>query len=630
MTRIAELEKLIKKAAEDYYNGKESISDEEYDILVEELRFLDPKNALAAGGLAAADDTGRKKFKHVLVTGTQQKCKDMEEFKKWYDNRENSDYMLNAKVDGAGVELVYEDGKMTIAISRGDGFEGEDISLSARKWNNAVLEIPGFSGSIRGEFLLKESVFREKYGDKMRNARNASAGIAKRLDGEGSEDMSFIAYDVLKNDQNFTFESEKMKWLECVGFEVPDYILVSRFDEIAPFRDYIREARKTKIDYGCDGIVVKQNEIDYEDLKRRTPMTQCAIKFPLETAMTKLLDIEWNMAGNYMQPVGILEPVELNETTVSRVSLGNTSIMKEKGVYVGCECIVKKSGEIIPYLERVVGGSAETASFEIPAKCPVCGEPLTLQENGFVECLNENCIQKSVHKFANFFGDLAIDGAGASFVEKLASDCKFRTLEDLLLASEDDFVKAAGGINGKKIMKNMKAALEKEIRLSDYLSLFDIKGFGSKKLVAFENVSLFKDFYSDPEKTLSMDMSALLDVEIAGIVSEDVKKNLVAALKQKQDDFIKCIPYFKFANVVFEAASNKLEGKSFCFTGKAVRPRKELEQLVIDNGGSVSAVKAGLSYLVTDDTESGSSKNLKAKKLNIPIITSTEFLQMVE
>lgn len=630
MSRIAELEERIKKAAEDYYNGKESISDEEYDILVEELRFLDPKNPLAAGGLAAADDTGRKKFKHVLVTGTQQKCKDMEEFKKWFDNRNYTEYMLNAKVDGAGVELIYDNGEMTIAISRGDGFEGEDISLSARKWSNAVLKIPGFSGSIRGEFLLKESVFRKKYGEKMRNARNASAGIAKRLDGEGSEDMSFIAYDVLKNDQNFKFEFEKMKWLEAVGFEVPEYKLVKSVDEIAAFRDYVRDARKVKIDYGCDGIVVKQNEIDYEDLKRRTPMTQCAVKFPLETAMTKLLDIEWNMAGSIMQPVGILEPVELNETTVSRVNLGNSLIMKQKGVYIGCECIVKKSGEIIPYLERVVDGDAEKASFDIPQKCPVCGCDLTLQENGFVECLNDECVQKSVHKFANFFSDLGIDGAGSIFVEKLATDCKFSTLEDLLLAKEDDFVKAAGGINGKKIMKNMKAALEKEIRLSNYLSLFDIKGFGSKKLEALEDVPFFKDFYNDPANVLSMDMAALLEEEIAGIVSEDVKKNLVVALKKKQDDFIKCIPYFKFANVVFKAASNKLEGKSFCFTGKAVRPRKELEQLVVDNGGSVSAVKAGLSYLVTDDTESGSSKNVKAQKLNIPIITSTEFLQMVQ
>ena len=118
-----------------------------------------------------------------MITGTQQKCKDMSEFKKWYDNRDVQDYMLNAKVDGAGVELLYENGTLKMAISRGDGFEGEDITLSAKKWNNIVLNIPEFSGSIRGEFLLKESIFRKKYGDKMRNARNASAGLAKRLDG---------------------------------------------------------------------------------------------------------------------------------------------------------------------------------------------------------------------------------------------------------------------------------------------------------------------------------------------------------------------------------------------------------------------------------------------------------------
>ena len=316
MTRIQELEQIISTAAQNYYNGKESISDDEYDLYVEELKFLDPKNPLAAGGLAASDDTGRKKYKHVLITGTQQKCKDMSEFKKWYDNRDVQDYMLNAKVDGAGVELLYENGTLKMAISRGDGFEGEDITLSAKKWNNIVLNIPAFSGSIRGEFLLKESIFRKKYGDKMRNARNASAGLAKRLDGEGSEDMSLIAYDVLKENENFEYETDKMEWLKKVGFETPLWKIAKTYDEVEPFRETIKNSRKTSIDYGCDGIVVKQNQIDYDDLKRRTPLTQCAIKFPLETRY-------WILNGT-LQEASCSQSASLNPSnSTKRPSVGS-------------------------------------------------------------------------------------------------------------------------------------------------------------------------------------------------------------------------------------------------------------------------------------------------------------------
>ncbi|MCF0215035.1 MAG: hypothetical protein HUK21_01000 [Fibrobacteraceae bacterium] len=354
MSKIEELEARIKQAATDYYNGNESISDGEYDILVSELKALDPQNALAGGGLAAADDTGRKKYKHVLITGTQEKCKDMIEFEAWFKNHDAVEYMVNAKVDGAGVELLYRNGKLDMAISRGDGFTGEDITLSAMKWNNGVLEIPGFEGSIRGEFLLRESVFRAKYSSKMRNARNASAGLAKRLDGEGSEDMSFIAYDVLQA-SNFKTEREKMEWLKSVGFDVPDWKMVNSVGEVGEFREYIYKNRQEKIDYGCDGVVVKQNVIDYEDLKNRTPKTQCAVKFALDTAITRIVDIEWNCSGAYLSPVAIVEPVELNETTVSRASLANLNKILELGVEIGKMAKISKHGEIIPAVDEIVG-----------------------------------------------------------------------------------------------------------------------------------------------------------------------------------------------------------------------------------------------------------------------------------
>lgn len=353
------LSEIIPFLAQNYYNGNELTSDANYDVLVSTLAGINPKNPLSANGLAASDDSGREKIPHALVTGTQAKCKDMEEFREWYTSRPYGKYVLNSKVDGAGVELQYKNGSMCIAISRGDAFYGEDITVSARKWNNLPGSIGNFTGSIRGEFLLKETVFREKYADTMRNARNASAGISKRLDGSGSEDLSFIAYDVLNTangelDVQFQTEFDKMMWLEQVGFEVPDWCLVDSVSEVDAFRNKIYNARKNSIDYGCDGIVVKQNVIDYDDLKRRTPTTQCAVKFKLDTAVTKLIAIEWSLSGSYLSPVGIVEPVELNETTVQRASLSNLNKMMELGIEIGKMVKIEKRGEIIPKIIEVV------------------------------------------------------------------------------------------------------------------------------------------------------------------------------------------------------------------------------------------------------------------------------------
>lgn len=358
LDREALLCEVIEYLAKEYYNGHEKASDDAYDGLVVELRSINPKNPLAAGGLAAADDTGRKKFQHYLVTGTQQKYANMDAFaEEWFPQYGGGKHrlMLNGKCDGAGSEVMYQDGHIIQAISRGDAFQGEDITQSALKWKGLPHEIPNFTGSIRGEFMLKESVFLEKYSQTKKTARNASAGLSKRLDGKGSEDMSFVGYDVLNRLPNqFKTELEKMQWLESCGFEVPMYELVDTLDEVNAFREKVFASRKKSIDYGCDGIVVKINDIDYDDLRRKTPMTQCAIKFELETAITTLIGIEWSCKGRYLSPVAILTPTELDGVTVERASLANLNKMMQMGIQIGCKVQISRHGEVIPQVDKVV------------------------------------------------------------------------------------------------------------------------------------------------------------------------------------------------------------------------------------------------------------------------------------
>lgn len=351
------LAEVVEYLAKEYYNGREKASDDAYDELVLELRRINPKNPFSAGGLSASDDTGRKKYPHYLVTGTQQKFASMDDFERgWFQAYGGRHLlMLNAKCDGAGCEIVYEDGRVVQAISRGDGFQGEDITASAMKWKGLPHVITGFTGSVRGEFMLKESVFAEKYSQRMKTARNASAGLAKRLDGAGSEDMSFVGYDVLNRCQSqFATELEKMRWLESCGFEVPAYAVADTIGRVSEFYNKVFRDRKRTIDYGCDGIVVKIDDIDYSDLKRKTPMTQCAVKFGLESAETTLVGIEWSCSGRYLSPVALLSPTVLDGVTVERASLSNLNKMMQLGIQIGCTVKISRHGEVIPQVDSVV------------------------------------------------------------------------------------------------------------------------------------------------------------------------------------------------------------------------------------------------------------------------------------
>lgn len=262
----------------------------------------------------------------------------------------------------------------------------------------------------------------------------------------------------------------------------------------------------------------------------------------------------------------------------------------------------------------------------IPEICPSCGESLEIHDNGTITCRNPLCPAKISHKFRNFFELLKIDGAGESICNNLAKIGV--DIEDLLKGDKDYFCSAANGINGNKIYNNLHKKLETPITLGLFLSLFDLDGFSEKKLKYLEKTPFFKDFYHTPEITLELfkyvKETDFVKIDIETIKSDSVKIDLYNEINNKIVDMINSIKYFKF-----EIPKNKtgyLKGYSFCFTGKACKPRAELEKMVTDNGGTISSVKKGLSYLVTDDTGSGSSKNIKAEKLGIKIMTSLEFI----
>ena len=266
----------------------------------------------------------------------------------------------------------------------------------------------------------------------------------------------------------------------------------------------------------------------------------------------------------------------------------------------------------------------QTANLGLPTSCPECGADVEVQENGQVRCANPNCKKKILHKYINFFKTLEIDSAGEAFCSAAESEGNtIKFLIDKGLADPDAYVRFAGGINGNKVAASLKAKLSESISAAKFISLFDLEGFGEKKLDKIEEILRLMLDGAEPT------VKEIIEVEGWAIQSA---LDFLEAFKANKQDIMQCKDFFDIGSA--PVAGGKLEGKSFCFTGKAEAidgGRKACEKLVKDNGGIVaSGVSKTLSYLVTDDTESGSSKNVKAKQLGIPVISSFQFADMLK
>lgn len=354
MARIDELKAKIEEASKAYGEANPIMSDKEFDQLVNELKTLDPTYV----DTVTYDDhvEGFAKAKHDLITGTLAKCKNEEEFAVWFKKHQKDPcikggFVMEQKMDGAGIELKYVNGFLVQAVTRGTGFEGDDITENAKKVKGVVIKLKGtYTGSIRGEILMSHSMFNKNYKNKMKNCRNAAAGIMKHLDGAELENLNFVAYDIQEKEILITNEIQKMHFLEDNGMEVPAYKEITTLEEAFAFRTSQYENRD-KIEYDIDGVVVKPTLIDYEDLKNRTPKNSCAIKFELDVAVATVIGFDWSQAGKYFSPVALLEPVELNGTTVQRASCSNTKWLAERGIEIGSKVRIVKRGEIIPHIE---------------------------------------------------------------------------------------------------------------------------------------------------------------------------------------------------------------------------------------------------------------------------------------
>ena len=632
--RISELENLIARYQKSYYDGEGEISDAEFDKLWDELKALDPANPILHK--VGADSGNFQKIHHVMPMGSQEKAANPEQFLAWTEKHKYDEYLVEYKLDGASLELQYENGYLKRAVTRGDGTIGDDITANARKMGgvNAAIYKDGllvpFTGGIRGEVIMTHEVHKTHFPDKA-NCRNAANGLMKRKDGKGSEFLKLIVYDALSTDGKsyFNYEEEKIRWLMDCGFNVVKLVICKSPERVIVYRAKVMEERAS-LEYDIDGLVIKERTINLADASRDRPDRQIAFKFSLEEAVTTLREVEWSVSGGTYTPVAIFDEVELNGTRVQRASLANPDTLRKLGVAIGSHVVVVKRGEIIPKIESVVEEKGlETKAIEFPQVCEVCGTKL-VDEGSRLFCPNKNCSKRVLHQLLKYQQVVDIRDLGETLITSLFNDGRLKSISDIYslqieelvpyFLNEESMEADKKSLGAEKVYNSIQN--HRRMRLATFVGAFDIEGVGetsAEKLIASGFDTLEKLLSASEEQIASVYGFAEI---MAHIIVEGLAENAAEMRSLVSSRVIE----------LEEVGGGLLAGKSFCFTGELVTmKRADAEQLVKKNGGNIkSSVTKDLSYLVTNDTASGSSKNVKAAKLGIPVIDEKQFLELLK
>lgn len=623
MNRIKYLEENIEAAKNCYYNtpDESTISDQAFDAWVQELRTLDPKNKLLSDvGAPLPASSEWQKATHQIPMGSLDKVNTPEEFTNYARNKNCKSWFVTQKLDGISIELVYDNGNLINAITRGDGFTGFSITPNVRKMQGVQSTLQNnFTGSVRGEIIMLKSIHESKFSDKA-NPRNAAAGVAKRIDGTDSEYLTVMAYQVI-GDVDLNTEVEQFEWLNTQSFITPPYWVCSNPTEVNElWRNYQDEERQ-KLDYDIDGLVISANSLEQQTLLGFVglyPVGKIAMKFDNQMVETTVREINWFTGpSGRITPVATVDSVVIVGATVTYASLYNQSNIEELRLDVGATVIMSRANDVVPKIFETVKDTGTIHS--APKVCPSCGSPTVVYGEN-LECSNQvDCPAQRVGKINNYIKDLNLLEWGDVLVSKLVESGKVKTPADLYKLTVDDL--ASIDRMGKKSAKKCYDILwsNTEVSLDVFLGSLSMKMIG---------ISTVKQIMSAGCDTLEKFQNASVHYfeSIPGV--GPVKAEcLYLGLKQNKDLIDDLL---RNGIKIKENNNGKLKGQSFCFTGAMVNKRPVLEKMATDAGADVkNSVIKGLTWLVSANPNSGSSKTLTAKKMNVKLISEEEFLEMI-
>lgn len=645
MDRIKELVELLNKAGKSYYSeGRELMSNYEYDALYDELGMLEKETGYILSnsptvnvGYEVLSELPKERHESPMLS--LDKTKSPEALAEWLGSQKG---LLSWKLDGLTIVLTYDNGQLQKAVTRGNGEVGEIITNNARVFKNVPVTIP-FKGKLvlRGEAIITYSDF-ERINEqipeadaKYKNPRNLCSGSVRQLNNEitAQRNVHFFAF-TLVSAQDVDFDNSRQRqfeWLKDQGFSVVEYKMVTK-DTILDTIEWFEKTIVTN-DFPSDGLVILYDDIAYGDSLGRTakfPRNAMAFKWTDETAETTLREIEWSASRTgLINPVAVFDPVELEGTQVSRASVHNISIVESLKLGIGDRIKVFKANMIIP---QIAENLTQSGNLEIPEVCPVCGGKTQIKQVNDVKtlyCINEDCQAKHVKSFAHFVSRdaLNIDGLSEATLEKFIQHGFLKNFCDLYhLEKFRDEIIALDGF-GEKSYENLLTSVENSRNTT--LPKF-IYGLGIANVGLSNAKMIVQALGNDIEKIIHAGRQELEKIDGVGAVIADTFASYFENEKNKEE-FYKLLQEMHIEKVPDNQNNQILTGKVFVITGSLehFENRNQLKERIEQLGGRVTGSVTGkTSYLINNDSHSTSSKNKTAAKLGVPVITENEFLEM--
>jgi DNA ligase (NAD+) len=632
--RIKELEEKILQARSDYYNGSSKVSDKVYDAWYDELKSIDPSNkAVVAVGAPTTNEW--PKYNHSHPMGSLNKVSTKEETDEWIEENFEPGERIFAtyKEDGGSISLAYENGRLIAAASRGTGEVGDEITTNAKKMQGVLSQnvkysekilpqVAGqfFTGLIRGEILLSKENHK-KYFEDYSSARNAASGISRRFDGVGCEHLNVVVYQIITDQVDIKTEEEQFQILKSFGFEIPEYKVLKTSKEVNDFKIQVEENRDN-LPYDLDGLVISNNSLQKQLEAGHTnnrPKLKIAVKFARETRETFITSIKHQVGHTgRITPVAYFNPVELMGATLGKCSLYNYTYIDELKLDVGAIVIVSRAGDIIPRIEENIQPTGSVA--KPPSNCPSC-DSKTYFDGENLMCSNKvDCPAQVSGKIKTWVSTLNILELGDKLIDRLVEDGLVSSISDLYTLKVDDI--ASLERMGEKSANNVYKSLWSVNPVA--LELF--LGGLSIPLVAVSTIKLLvENGYDSLEKILNLKLNQVENIKGFG---PKKAKSLIKGLEENKSVINKLLTN---GLKIKEKVQGVFSDTSFCFTGTMENKRTVLEQMVIDNGGTVkSSVGKNLTYLVINDLASTSTKASAAKKFGTKLISEEQFLKMVK
>lgn len=663
---LAEAEKLRREIRHNeylyYVLDAPEITDAEYDRMMVRLRELETRypDSIPAdsptqrvGGRASSQFTEVRHLEPLLSLGNVFSAEELRAF----DERVRSglpagskvEYVMEPKIDGLACSLIYENGKLVRAATRGDGVVGENVTANVRTIRSIPLTLKVPEGEavpelldVRGEVYMPRQAFMrlneqraERGESEFANPRNAAAGSLRQLDPQvtASRSLSFFAY-YLVGEGAQPKHSESLALLARYGFKVSEnYKVVENIDEAIKYIGDFNELRQG-LSYDTDGAVIKVNDVYQQRILGATgkdPRWATAYKYPPEQAETTLEDIDWRVGRTgVLTPTAVLTPVKLSGSVISRATLHNEDFIRAKDIRIGDRVIINKAGEIIPEVLRVVAEkrTGDEKEVEIPSVCPECGWRVERQgEEAAIRCTNPHCPALGREGLIHFVSRDAmnIDGCGPSVINALLDAGLVRDAADLYSLRKDDLLKLER--MGEKSADNLLAALaeSKKNELDKLLFALGIRHVGAKvaRILATEFGSMEKLQQAQPEE-----LAQIRDI------GDKIAESAVTWLNVPANiDLVERLAAAGLTMTFTPPASqedNPFFGKTLVFTGTMpTLGRAEAKTMAQDVGAKVSGSVSKKTDYVIAGAEAG-SKLEKAQQLGVTVIDEAEFLRMLK